>query len=128
MTYFLQILISGLVIGCIYGMAALGFTIVFNATRVINFANGEFLMLGGLVVRQGTRIDNLSSEMASGGIERSAQQALADPSSELVDLTGGDLKLNVRAAVTEDGTGFTTTAAVASARWSAGPRGGTRPR
>nr|WP_287393351.1 hypothetical protein [Candidatus Microthrix sp.] len=30
------------------------------------------LMLGGLVVRQGTRIDNLSSEMASGGIERSA--------------------------------------------------------
>ena len=48
MTYFLQILISGLVIGCIYGMAALGFTIVFNATRVINFANGEFLMLGGL--------------------------------------------------------------------------------
>lgn len=64
------------------------------------------LMLGGLVVRQGTRIDNLSSEMASGGIERSAQQALADPSSELVDLTGGDLKVNVRAAVTEDGTGY----------------------
>lgn len=64
------------------------------------------LMLGGLVVRQGTRIDNLSSEMASGGIERSAQEALADPSSELVDLAGGDLKVNVRAAVTEDGTGF----------------------
>lgn len=64
------------------------------------------IMLGGLVVRQGTRIDNLSSEMASGGIERSAQQALADPSSELVDLTGGDLKVSVRAAVTEDGTGY----------------------
>lgn len=64
------------------------------------------LMLGGLVVRQGTRIDNLSSEMAAGGVERSAQQALADPSSELVDLAGGDLKVNVRAAVTEDGTGY----------------------
>ncbi len=64
------------------------------------------LMLGGLVVRQGSRIDNLSSEMAAGGIERSAQQALADPSSELVDLTGGDLKVSVRAAVTEDGTGY----------------------
>jgi branched-chain amino acid transport system permease protein len=49
-TYFLQILVSGLLIGCIYGMAALGFTIVFNATRVINFANGEFLMLGGMAV------------------------------------------------------------------------------
>jgi len=33
-TYFQQILISGLLIGCIYGMAALGFTIVFNATLV----------------------------------------------------------------------------------------------
>lgn len=64
------------------------------------------LLLGGLVVRQGGRIDNLSSEMASGGIERSAQQALANPSSELVDLTGGDLKVNVRAAVTPDGTGY----------------------
>jgi branched-chain amino acid transport system permease protein len=48
MSFFLQILVSGLVIGCIYGMAALGFTIVFNATRVINFANGEFLMVGGI--------------------------------------------------------------------------------
>lgn len=64
------------------------------------------IMMGGLVVRQGTRIDNLSSEMASGGIERSAQEALADPSSELVDLAGGDLKVNVRAAVTADGTGY----------------------
>lgn len=64
------------------------------------------LMLGGLVVRQGTRIDNLSSEMASGGIERSAQEALADPSSELVDLAGSELGVNVRAAVTADGTGY----------------------
>jgi len=48
MEYFLQILVSGLLVGCIYGMAALGFTIVFNATRVINFANGEFLMMGGI--------------------------------------------------------------------------------
>ncbi len=48
MDYFLQILVSGLLVGCIYGMAALGFTIVFNATRVINFANGEFLMAGGM--------------------------------------------------------------------------------
>ena len=64
------------------------------------------LMLGGLVVRQGTRIDNLSTEMASGGIERSAQEALADPSSELVDLAGSDLGVNVRAAVTADGTGY----------------------
>jgi branched-chain amino acid transport system permease protein len=46
----IQILITGIVVGCIYGMAALGFTIVYNATKLINFANGEFLMLGGVVL------------------------------------------------------------------------------
>ena len=50
METFLQILITGVVVGCIYGMAALGFTIVFNATKLINFANGEFLMLGGVAI------------------------------------------------------------------------------
>lgn len=48
MDMILQIGVTGLVLGSIYGMAALGFTIVFNATRVINFANGDFLMMGGL--------------------------------------------------------------------------------
>ncbi|MFC4626154.1 branched-chain amino acid ABC transporter permease [Daeguia caeni] len=48
MSYFFQIIISGILVGSIYAMAALGFTIVFNATRVINFANGEFLVIGGL--------------------------------------------------------------------------------
>lgn len=46
----LQVLISGLVVGCVYGMAAVGFTIVYNATRIINFANGEFVMLGGVLL------------------------------------------------------------------------------
>lgn len=48
MEMILQVAITGLILGAIYGMAALGFTIVFNATRVINFANGDFLMMGGL--------------------------------------------------------------------------------
>jgi branched-chain amino acid transport system permease protein len=46
----LQILVTGVVVGCVYGMAALGFTIVYNATKIINFANGEFLMLGGVLL------------------------------------------------------------------------------
>lgn len=50
MEVLIQILITGIVVGCIYGMAALGFTIVYNATKLINFANGEFLMLGGVVL------------------------------------------------------------------------------
>ena len=49
MNTLIQILISGLVTGAIYGMIAIGFTIVFNATRIINFAHGEFAMVGGLI-------------------------------------------------------------------------------
>lgn len=47
--YLLQLLISGLVVGSIYAAVALGFTIIFKATRVVNFAQGELLMLGAYV-------------------------------------------------------------------------------
>jgi hypothetical protein len=49
LSHFLQIVLAGISIGAIYSLAALGFTIVFNATKVTNFANGEFVMMGGLV-------------------------------------------------------------------------------
>ena len=39
---------SGLTVGSIYALVALGFSIVFNASRVINFAQGEFVMIGGM--------------------------------------------------------------------------------
>lgn len=44
----LQLLIAGLKNGSIYALLALGFTIVYAATNVINFAQGEFYMLGGM--------------------------------------------------------------------------------
>ncbi|HET6801364.1 MAG: branched-chain amino acid ABC transporter permease [Betaproteobacteria bacterium] len=43
-----QFLASGLTVGSIYALVALGFSIVFNASRVINFAQGEFVMIGGM--------------------------------------------------------------------------------
>ncbi len=46
---FVQSLISGLTQGCIYALIGLGFTIVFSVTGVINFAQGEFVMLGGML-------------------------------------------------------------------------------
>jgi branched-chain amino acid transport system permease protein len=46
MQYLLQLIISGLVVGSIYAAVALGFTIIYKATRVVNFAQGEFLMVG----------------------------------------------------------------------------------
>ncbi|NPB08941.1 MAG: branched-chain amino acid ABC transporter permease [Thermodesulfobacteria bacterium] len=44
----LQYLLSGLTSGAIYALIALGFTIIYNATEVINFAQGEFVMLGAM--------------------------------------------------------------------------------
>jgi len=45
----LQFLIAGLKNGSIYALVALGFTIVYAATGAINFAQGEFFMLGGML-------------------------------------------------------------------------------
>jgi branched-chain amino acid transport system permease protein len=44
----LQYLISGLTNGAIYALIALGFGIIYNATTIINFAQGEMVMLGAL--------------------------------------------------------------------------------
>jgi len=49
-TQILQYFISGITIGAIYAVIALGFTIIYNSTEIINFAQGEFVMLGGMAV------------------------------------------------------------------------------
>ncbi len=46
---FLQYIFSGLTNGAIYALTAIGFTLVFNATTIINFSQGQMLMLGGMV-------------------------------------------------------------------------------
>lgn len=46
---FLQFLFSGMTVGSAYALAALGFTIIYNTSGVINFAQGEFIMLGGML-------------------------------------------------------------------------------
>ena len=49
MAELLQFAFSGLTVGAVYALVALGFTLIYNASDVINFAQGEFVMLGGLV-------------------------------------------------------------------------------
>jgi branched-chain amino acid transport system permease protein len=44
----LQFFFSGLTVGAVYALVALGFTLIYNASDVINFAQGEFVMLGGM--------------------------------------------------------------------------------
>jgi branched-chain amino acid transport system permease protein len=56
----LQYLLSGATVGSIYGLAGLGFAVIFNATQVINFAQGEFVMLGGMLAVFGIRWGGLS--------------------------------------------------------------------
>ncbi|WP_395699721.1 branched-chain amino acid ABC transporter permease [Aquabacterium sp.] len=50
-----QLLISGVALGCIYALIALGFVLIYKATETVNFAQGELMMLGafgGLVLMQ----------------------------------------------------------------------------
>lgn len=45
----LQTILSGISIGCIYGIVALGFVLIFKATEVVNFAQGEMMVIGAFI-------------------------------------------------------------------------------
>lgn len=49
MAELMQFILSGLTVGAVYALVALGFTIIYNASDVVNFAQGEFVMLGGMI-------------------------------------------------------------------------------
>ncbi len=46
---FLQYVLSGITSGSIYAIVAIGFNIIYNTTGIINFAQGEFVMLGAMI-------------------------------------------------------------------------------
>jgi branched-chain amino acid transport system permease protein len=50
MTAFLQLLFQGFALGCIYALVALGFTVVYRASKVINFAQGSLLLVGAYLI------------------------------------------------------------------------------
>ena len=47
MDYFIQQLVNGLTLGSIYGLIAIGYTMVYGIIGMINFAHGDIFMLGG---------------------------------------------------------------------------------
>jgi branched-chain amino acid transport system permease protein len=49
MEQFSQLVVSGIANGCIYAIVAIGFSIIYGGTQVINFAQGEFVMVGAMV-------------------------------------------------------------------------------
>ena len=46
MTVFIQYLVNGLSMGSVYAIIALGYTMVYGIIRMINFAHGDFIMIG----------------------------------------------------------------------------------
>lgn len=48
MAAFLQFVFSGLTVGAVYALVAIGFTLIYNASDVVNLAQGEFVMLGAM--------------------------------------------------------------------------------
>jgi branched-chain amino acid transport system permease protein len=49
MSQFLSLAIAGIAVGSVYALVALGFVLIYKATEVVNFAQGELMMLGGFV-------------------------------------------------------------------------------
>ncbi len=49
LTHLLQILVSGVGVGFIYGLIGIGYCVIYNASGIVNFAQGAFVMLGGIV-------------------------------------------------------------------------------
>jgi len=52
----LQVIVSGISQGCIYGLIALGFVLIYKATETVNFAQGELMMLGAFLGLTGTAV------------------------------------------------------------------------
>lgn len=49
MEYFFGLLINGILVGSIYSMVAMGFVLIYKASKVLNFAQGELLMIGAYI-------------------------------------------------------------------------------
>src|SRR5436309_12661397 len=47
--YLAQTLVNGLSVGCIYGLIGIGFCVIYNASGIVNFAQGAFVMMGGMI-------------------------------------------------------------------------------
>jgi len=58
--YLAQMANSGLALGAVYGLMALGFSLIYNSSRLINFAQGELLLLAGLGLYSLSRLFELS--------------------------------------------------------------------
>jgi branched-chain amino acid transport system permease protein len=61
----LQFVITGITVGSTYALIGIGFNIIYNATEIINFAQGEFVMLGGMFTIFGMQVLHLPIPFAA---------------------------------------------------------------
>ena len=75
-----QSLVSGIAIGCVYGLIGIGFCVIYNASGIVNFAQGAFVMLGGMVTYVGLTRYGLplpvAAVIAMAGVETFARDLL----------------------------------------------------
>jgi len=45
LAFLLQLLVNGVIVGTLYGVVAMSFVLIYKASRVVNFAQGEFLLI-----------------------------------------------------------------------------------
>jgi branched-chain amino acid transport system permease protein len=78
MNQFLELLISGLSLGCIYALIAMGFVVVFKATNVVNFAHASVLMLGAYLVARWHEALGFFGAVAAAAVVCAVVAALCD--------------------------------------------------
>ncbi|MBI4587990.1 MAG: branched-chain amino acid ABC transporter permease [Candidatus Rokubacteria bacterium] len=59
MAFFMDLFVNGLLIGSMYALVALGFVLIYKATSVINFAQGDLVMFGGYIAAAGLSLYHL---------------------------------------------------------------------
>jgi branched-chain amino acid transport system permease protein len=97
----LQIILAGIAQGCVYGLVALGFVLIYKATETVNFAQGELMMLGAFFALAGMGLFGLpfwhasvlavaAMALVALGIERALiRPVLGQPAFSIVMLTFG---------------------------------------
>jgi branched-chain amino acid transport system permease protein len=97
----LQIIVAGIAQGCVYGLVALGFVLIYKATETVNFAQGELMMLGAFFTLAGMGLFGLpfwgaallalaAMALVGLGIERAViRPVLGQPAFSIVMLTFG---------------------------------------
>src|SRR5205807_5372716 len=68
--FLIQLLVNGLVVGTLYGVVAMSFVLIYKATQVVNFAQGELLLIGAwvcwlLLTKYQVRSEEHTSELQS---------------------------------------------------------------